>query len=96
MMIRGTETKTNEINVTISMQHMWTTMKLEILKRWGIRPDWDLKPDEWFYEDEQHFHGSLSMKKVQRATPDQIKIYNALEHLEKDAELLSHEVWKGV
>ena len=50
---------------------------------------WFLKDDGWFYEDEDHYHGSISEIKVVEATLQQAKVYHAIKDLEKATDFYS-------
>lgn len=75
--------KKESVEIEVSPQEVFNEMVKHLLDKAEIKDGWFLKDSDpgWFYEDEDRYHGSASYKRVQEATAEQIKVYQAVKFL---------------
>lgn len=73
--------KTERITVDVHPREAWDALRAKLLARGGISEYWHLKADGWFYEKEEFGRCTAIDAKQIAATPEQKKLYEAVQLL---------------
>jgi hypothetical protein len=82
MKIAGIQVQRTKIEVEIDATSAWEALREEILTRHSIGPGWFLKADGWFWEEDDHYHGSMSDSKRAEATGEQRRAFERVKMMD--------------